>query len=330
MKKPYLDYYAQRNIIPVHQDISNLELHFTRREGLYRSLGIVPGLLAGKAVVELGPGTGDNAVYIAHLRPAEFLLVDGSPASVEEIEAKRASGMLPGNVSVVQSDILEFTRDGHFDLVLCEGVAPGQADPGAFLRHIARLASVGGVVVLTTVSATSTLADVCRRVIKPLMAPKFDGFDDLLAFLADFFKEDLQLLRGMSRKRKDWVLDQILHPWTDELFTIPDAVAAIGETFDLHSSSPRFVTDWRWYKAVTEDDFGFNRVALESYRRSCAGLIDYRCDPATITRCDGDVLEEMCRRAYWRHVDAWHNDDRAAVDSFLGVVDEIADYTDGG
>lgn len=47
-RRPYLDYYGEKNIIPVRQDLSDLDRHFRRRAALYRSLGLVPAWLKGK------------------------------------------------------------------------------------------------------------------------------------------------------------------------------------------------------------------------------------------------------------------------------------------
>jgi ubiquinone/menaquinone biosynthesis C-methylase UbiE len=326
MLKPYLDYYTSRGIIPVHQDLSDLKAHFNRRSGLYRSLGIVPGLLAGKAIIEIGPGTGDNALHTASLAPAEYVLIDGNPESIRALRAKQASGALTGSVSINERDILGFRQDAHYDVVLCEGVIPIQVDPAGFLRHIARLAKPGGVVVLTTVSATSVLAEVCRRMFKPLVAAQISSFDAQVEFLTDFFKPDLESLKGMSRGHRDWVLDCIMHPWGQgRLFSIPDAIDAIGEQFDFHGASPNFVTDWRWYKTMVEDDFGFNRVASAAWRKGSAATIDHRCDPGAAQGCDGAALEVLCQQAVALHRHAWEGDDREALDRFLAVVSAIAD-----
>ena len=42
-------------ISPVRQDITDLETHFTRRAGLYRHLGLLPGFLKGRSAIEIGP-----------------------------------------------------------------------------------------------------------------------------------------------------------------------------------------------------------------------------------------------------------------------------------
>ena len=55
----------------------------------------------------------------------------------------------------------------------------------------------------------------------------------------------------MSRSTKDWILDNMLQPMFDRnMLGLPDLVNELEEEFDIYSTSPRFVVDWRWYKEV--------------------------------------------------------------------------------
>ena len=76
--RPFLDYYGANAISPVNQDLSDLALHLERRESLYLALGIVPAFVAGRSVIEFGPGSGHNAIYTSSLRPRRYVLVDAN------------------------------------------------------------------------------------------------------------------------------------------------------------------------------------------------------------------------------------------------------------
>ena len=86
-QEPYIGFYSQNKISPVHQDISDLEKHYSRRDYLYRNMGIVPFSLAGKSVLEFAPGSAHNALYTSSLNPQRYLLVDINPTGLEEGEA---------------------------------------------------------------------------------------------------------------------------------------------------------------------------------------------------------------------------------------------------
>lgn len=84
MKKPYIDFYESHKIIPVNQDTTDFQKHIKRRNALYYQLGLIPGLINGKSVIEFGPGTGDNAMHTSSLSPARYVLVDGNSQSIKQ------------------------------------------------------------------------------------------------------------------------------------------------------------------------------------------------------------------------------------------------------
>lgn len=321
----FLDYYAERKIIPTRQDLRDLGQHFRRRRALYLHLGIVPRLLAGKDVIEFGPGSGDNAVYTASLAPRSYMLVDANPASVEAVEKKAAAGAY-GSVptEIVLSDILHFDTDRRFDLVIAEAVIPGQDNPEDYLDRVARLVADGGILVITNNSCSSMFPEVCRRLIKPIFAGRSTDFGRQIKMLTDFFRPDLASLDGMSRLPEDWVLDVILHPWKAVRFTIPDAVAALDHSFDFLAASPRFVSDWRWYKTIQETDNGFNALAVEQYRRFSPVLMDCRYTGDIPNGIDSEALEDACQSAFDLHIGIWNADAIERIPVFLDAVRDIA------
>src|SRR5690349_11112791 len=137
-ERAYLDYYGQHGIIPVRQDTADMALHMARRRSLYRHLGLEPRAFRGSRVLEFGPGTGDNALFVASCSPESYVLVDANPASIRAIQEKLESGLLPRDRVVCrESDIRTFTSPTPFDVVLCEGVVGGQRDTEAFVEHVA-------------------------------------------------------------------------------------------------------------------------------------------------------------------------------------------------
>ena len=76
MDRSFVTFYTENNVSPVKQDISNLESHYNRRSHLLSSLGLTPILLEGKNILEFGPGSGHNSIYLASLKPKSFELVE--------------------------------------------------------------------------------------------------------------------------------------------------------------------------------------------------------------------------------------------------------------
>ena len=139
----FLDYYGSRGVIPVSQAAAGIEVRRRQRLGLYRTLGIPALAFRGSRVVEFGPGTGDNSEIAASLGPDAYDLVDGNEASVLALGAKLADGRLdPAICRLVRADFndehIDGVEKGSYDVVIAEGCIPGQVDPVATLRRIAR------------------------------------------------------------------------------------------------------------------------------------------------------------------------------------------------
>jgi len=324
-ERAYLSYYGEQGIIPVHQDTSDRELHYARRRALYRQLGIAPLLMRGSRILEFGPGTGDNALYLSFCEPELCVLVDANAASLEAVSDKLARGLLDGSCfECHRNDIREYRDARQFDLVLCEGVVPGQQDPESFLRHVASFAAVDGIVVCTTMSSPSLLAEVCRRVIKVVLASRIGCHDGLLAELTSFFEPDLLMLPGMSRRHEDWVLDNILHPWPARFtFTIPEAIDSLDSDFDVLGTSPTFVQDWRWYKSIPRDSRTWNDVAREEYRRWELYFIDYRLAPSAPVPAISGELDAACSRALDVQRGIWQGNSVGEIPRFSATLREI-------
>lgn len=276
MKTPFVDFYKSRGIIPTRQDISDLDRHVERRLSLYRHLGLPPGALRNASVAEFGPGSGHNAVVTGLQGPRRYLLVDGNPPSLKSTKALLKRHCPKLRFELRQSSILRFRSEERFDVVLCEAVIPTQNNPPAFLRHVARFVRSGGVLVITCMDPISLLPEMLRRWLAWDLVRKTPDFDDQVALLAKFFRPDLQALPGMSRPAEDWVIDQILHPWAGPLFSIPQAVAALGSRVMVLGCSPHFLADWRWYKTIHGDACTDNSFAVNSYYRLGLNLLDFR------------------------------------------------------
>ena len=148
LEKPFLDFYGKHSIIPVKQEI-NAD-HFHRRYYLYQTLGLQcgGGALSRKNILEVGPGTGDNAVVTGRLYPTgKFSFMDGNTSSIAVLKDRLKAKMLPEdssifNIDFAKADVSEM--QDKFDLVLCEGTIPGQTHPVQFASKLFTLVAGGG------------------------------------------------------------------------------------------------------------------------------------------------------------------------------------------
>lgn len=284
-KRPYIDFYSENKISPVSQDISDLKSHFTRREALYRHLGIVPSLLKEKKILEIAPGSGYNAIYTLSCKPIMYTLIEGNPVGAKETEKRLAhfAPIFSPNTKITIKKILleDFSSEEKFDVVLCEGMLSTQINPEQMLRQIMSYAissatSGGGLIVITCMCPISYLSDSIRRLMgQAISNPNNSSPVEQSRELIPFFEQHFKNLSGMNRPIEDWILDNVLQPFYGKLLSIADAIDAVKDIADVYGASPSFITDWRWYKDIGNADFGINNLVIEKWWENVHNFIDY-------------------------------------------------------
>ncbi|NJL56777.1 class I SAM-dependent methyltransferase [bacterium] len=320
----FLSFYLENNILPVSQDISDLRRHFQRREALFRSLGISPNLVRGASIIEFGPGSGHNAIYTASLYPKKYYLVEGNPLGVRKTR-ELLSGFDIKNFEVFNSLFLDYFMEERFDIVWAEGCIPGQSDPHSILKHLSLFSAPLGIFVCTTNNETSFLSEIARRLILDSWFPQsLSSTECGLNALRPLLSSHLGNLRGMSRSVDDWILDNIIQPMQGrKLLSIPQVISVLQEEYDLYASSPKFITDWRWYKEIVGEDRGFNENGLNCYYRSNLNLIDYRYvfEPHSVEF--GKALEDVCAQS-WELMCQIQNGDASKWQAMFDTMKDIA------
>jgi SAM-dependent methyltransferase len=297
MTESLLDFYRRHGISPVRQDIRNLDAHFARRAALYRHLGLLPKFVLGRTVLEIGPGSGFNSVYTASLKPSRYVLVEGNPRGVADIGNLFSDYPdLAGRIEVVTALADHYRSDEPFDFVFCEGMVAlaGVPDPQRLLRRIAENTGPAGVLVITCIDAVSDFSETLRRLVAHLVIDPARDLADHVRVLLPILSPHLSSLAGMSRPHDDWIIDNLLNPASiGPLLSIPDAVSALADEFDVFGASPHFLTDWRWYKAIGADG-GFNELAIDRYWSNVHNLLDYRHLSPERDPSDNHRLYDLC------------------------------------
>jgi SAM-dependent methyltransferase len=300
MTESLLDFYRRHQISPVRQDIQDLGAHFGRRAALYRHLGILPAFVRGRTVLEIGPGSGFNSLYTASLEPSRYVLVEANPRGVDDIRSLFSNHrVIAACPDIVAASADDYESSAPFDFVFCEGVLglAGLPDPTALLRTVARHTAPRGVLVITCIDAVSDFSETLRRFVAQLIVNPAAALDEQVRQLLPLFSPHLSTLAGMNRRHDDWIVDNLLNPASiGPLLSIADAIATLDAAFDVYGSSPRFLTDWRWYKSIAGETDRFNELALEEYWANVHNLLDYRAvwprrDPRENRRLYDSCLE---------------------------------------
>jgi SAM-dependent methyltransferase len=291
-----LDFYREHGISPVTQDIQDLSAHFARRAHLYRSLGLWPKSIEGKSVLEVGPGTGENALYTASLKPSRYVLMEPNDEGRKacEIRFKNHPHIEIGGDTLETYD----AGDTVFDVVICEGLLGlcGR-DPRRLLQRLMDRVGHGGALVITCIDAISDHAEVLRRALAQRYIKKGASLHDNVEILKPIFTPHLATLKGMTRSVEDWILDNILNPASiGPTFSIPDALTHVEGRFEVLGCSPRFLMDWRWYKEARSG----NAWAIESYWKQAHNLRDYRSIRPDRNISENKALMEQCQNIRWK------------------------------
>ncbi|QOI43109.1 class I SAM-dependent methyltransferase [Leptospira interrogans serovar Canicola] len=323
MEISFVDFYNKNNISPVRQNITDLEKHYYRRESLYISLGILPGYINNKKVIEFGPGSGHNAVYTVSLSPKLYTLVDGSKVGFEATKERFRD---QNNIEVIHTLFQDFNTEIKYELVIAEGCLPGQNEPLFLLDHICKFVEKNGIFLITTVGSVSYFTETLRRLIRDRFFSQNEPVEKQLKLLIPIYQPHLNTLINMSRPVEDWILDSIIQPLQHvKLLSIPDVMNHLDGRFEVLGSSPKFIEDWRWYKDINSKTKGYNQVALDSYYRKNLNFLDYRFRFIEHSKEFGMNLEELCDETWTIMCSIEKNENNGGWDRLFENLSSIHD-----
>ena len=325
-KTAFVDYYKRYGAGLVdRQFVGGLRRANSLREGLYLALGVPPSMLRDRRVIEFGPGSGHYSVFNLLQRPARYTLVDGVPEILEEAK-KRLQEFTPfiDKTDFVESLFLDLKCKEPYDVVLAESCIHHQEDPGKIFKHIATFVRQTGVMIFTTVSATSCLSEIMRRLGRDAHISPSEEYNVQLDKFLPMFSEHLKHLAGVSRSAENWVLDNIVQPLSNvKLFSIPDAVKHVKDDFCILGSSPRFSQEWTWYRLLENPTSQLNRNFLKQYYECNLSLVDYRVKRLFCPESFGEELEYLCLKL-WKEMCKLENGQESEWPEIIRTLREIA------
>jgi SAM-dependent methyltransferase len=296
-KIAYIEFYNKHNIIPVSQDLTDINEFIYKRNFLYTSLGIPLQQFNGKNVLELGPGGGYNAVATSLYSPELYVFVDASTASIEILNEKNRKRLFNAkNVLIIESNIFDYKDDRLFDVVIIEAAVPSQSKPVEMIQHAGSFVKPGGVLISTTTSAPSVLSEICRRLFRIKLFENKPAFPEQVEIAANVFASHLKSLGQSTRPVTDWVADMIIHDWHKSryVFSLPESVSALSRDFEFYNSMPKFFVDDRWHKSSNSILSATNDAILAQYRNCSMGFIDHRV-PFVCAMGAGKVNDDVNR-----------------------------------
>ena len=302
----FLQFYRENKISPVSQDIKDLNLHYNRRIGLYRSLGLSSTFFKDRDVLEVAPGSGYNSIVTATFGMKSYDLIEPNLTGFdmmvrlfEEYQVRRPETLF-FNVRLE-----DFSAEKKYDIVLCEGLIPGLVQGDIFLEELQSRVKSGGILVITGVDAISSFFETLRRYLSRILISRSDfgcfqiekDAKQAVMMLSECFQSHLHSLKGMSRPVEDWVYDNLLNPASASLaakneFSIERCLKILGDRYYFLGSSPVFMNNWNWYKDLPSNPHDYNEPFVNSYKSLRHNLLNYQ---ETSQSHDYEGSEEMYR-----------------------------------
>lgn len=302
-----LKFYEQHKISPVSQDISDLDLHFGRRIGLYRTLGLPPLLFKDRDVLEVAPGSGFNSIVTASLGARTYDLVEPNTTGFNKMaRVFEKSNTGKTALQFFNCRLDQYQEQRSYDVILCEGLIQGLENQEQFVLRLANYLRPGGILVLTCSDAISLFFETLRQYISRILvaqsgptAPDAIGFAQVTGMLMEVFSPHLSSLKGMSRPASDWVHDVLLNPTVpsesvENEFSMAKCMEILGDKFWLYGMSPDFLTHFGWYKEISPEPKKHNQAYLESFYSRWQCLLHYR-EIGQSNAQNNLLLHDLCR-----------------------------------
>jgi len=281
----FLKFYEEHGISPVSQDIEDLGLHFHRRIGLYRTLGITPLLFKNRDVLEVAPGSGYNSIVTATFGAHSYDLVEPNPVGFGEmIKLFDKYKFEKLGIEFFNCRLEDFSEKRDYDIVLCEGLIPGLDNQDEFIIRLAKTVRSGGILVVTCADVVSLFFETLRRYLSRILISRAiknecANGNSVMSILTKAFQPHLASLSGMSRPAEDWVYDVLLNPAAssiaDKEFSIEKCLNIVGHNFWFYGSSPNFLSNMCWYKKIEREPKEYNRVMINSFKEQRHNLLHY-------------------------------------------------------
>lgn len=298
----FLEFYENLKISPVSQDISDFQRHVARRTALYRQLGLLPQTFRNAEVLEVGPGSGHNAIVTAGFKPRRFVLVEPNSTGFEAVTALfRDFTDIP--IEIHHTLLEDYAEPGLFDIVLCEGLVSGLDNKEAFLDQLDARVAPGGVLVITCYDSVSMLFESLRRLIGKILIRDATGIEDRIDILTQAFGSHLATLKGMTRPPRDWVLDNLLAPPVfnvKDYFSVGQAIRFFADRYYFYQSSPSFLPNYTWYKELSSNPAEYNGNYIEQFRANQHNLVHYQQECPSPRAGELNIeLENGCSDLAW-------------------------------
>lgn len=273
----YLKFYEKYKISPVTPNINNFKEHVKKRANLYRELSILPITIKDRDILEIGPAGGYNALATYTFNPKSYTLIEPNSTGYTELTKNFENIMYKKNIFIYNIAFENFNPNRKYDIIICEGLIPGLENKDVFINKILNLLNEDGIIVITVIDQIAVLFEIIRKYIANCLTKNIEDIDEKVELLIKVFESHLRTLKGMTRKHRDWCLDNLIG---DAIFehtlTIDHVIDLLQDNFYFLGSSPGIFTNFTWYKELPTNALEYNNIFKEQFFLQWHNFIDYR------------------------------------------------------
>ena len=324
-KVDHLEFYKEHNISPVRQNITDLSRHFDRRGSLYRYLGLPKMFFKGKDILEVGPGSGHNSLYVASCLPKSYDLLEPNPTGQEGImKLYDEFAIEHTSPNLVKQRLEGFIPDRLYDVVISEcwlGISPHERK---MMEKLGSFLKPGGILITTLASPIGAATNSFRRLLSYRLTQSIKSIEKKTEILVKAFGSHLETMNDMTRPYEDWVQDCMINPGFMTISLTPKMfMEGMGNNFEIYNSYPRFDNDWRWYKSLYGESKRFNERYMESYYRYSHNFYDYNNLFSQRESKKNVILEEYCLSLLSLIIDMEENRNNDYYNEIIKIIKEI-------
>lgn len=255
-------FYQEHNFAPTINIQEDQNTFWEKRKKLYRQLGIPLLCIEGKDVIEFGASCGENSLPLvtgfgnAKRGVRHIDIVEPNESGRSAIRELFERNGISSDRYTLYSDTLEsFSTKKKYDIIIAEQFLQHSTNWQDCLLVLKNCARQNSIIIITCADSIGLYVELMKRYVGSCMVSSLETFDAKTQKLIELFEGHLNLLKGMNKTHKGYILDMFFDDFilNGAQMNMIDAIEFFKGQFDVLGASQNIFTDYSWYKDLEYD-----------------------------------------------------------------------------